>query len=67
MSLTILKPGFMALIQDYGRYGYQHMGGPMDEHAYLWANYLLDNDVNASQLEISYGGFSAHFTKEKRR
>ena len=67
MSLTVKNPGFLTLLQDYGRYGYQHIGvttgGPLDEHAYLWANYLLGNNYNAPQLEISYGGFSATFTK----
>ena len=67
MSLEVIKAGFMALVQDYGRYGYQSIGvtngGPMDEKAFLWANYLLDNDYNAPQLEISFGGFSAKFTQ----
>lgn len=65
MSLQILKPGFLSLIQDYGRYGYQSIGvsngGPLDEHAYLWSNYLLGNDYNAAQLEVNFGGFSATF------
>jgi len=67
MSLKITKSGFLTLVQDYGRYGYQHIGvtsgGPLDEHAFLWANYLLGNHYNAAQLEISVGGFSAIFTK----
>ncbi|ODS22795.1 hypothetical protein AB835_12245 [Candidatus Endobugula sertula] len=67
MSLRVIKSGFLTLIQDYGRYGYQHIGithsGPLDEHAFLWANHLLDNPYNTSQLEINYGGFSAEFTK----
>ncbi|MGS2717966.1 5-oxoprolinase subunit C family protein [Eionea flava] len=65
MSLSIVKSGFLALLQDYGRYGYQHMGvtqgGPLDEHAFLWANRLLGNHYNAPQIEISYGAFSATF------
>jgi biotin-dependent carboxylase-like uncharacterized protein len=68
MSLDIIKSGFLSLIQDYGRYGYQRLGvttgGPMDEHAFLWANYLLGNSFNAPALEISYGGFSARFTRQ---
>lgn len=67
MALDIIDAGFLSLVQDYGRYGCQHVGvtrgGPMDEHAFLWANYLLGNDFNAPQLEISMGGFSAHFKK----
>ena len=57
----------MTLLQDYGRFGYEQFGitrsGPMDEHAFLWANKLLGNDFNAAQLEICMGGFTACFTK----
>jgi biotin-dependent carboxylase-like uncharacterized protein len=68
MSLQVLHSNFLALIQDYGRYGYQSIGvtngGPLDEHAFLWANYLLDNHYDAAQLEVSYGNFSAVFTED---
>ena len=67
MSLSILSCGFLTLIQDFGRYGLQRNGithgGPLDEHAYLWANRLLNNHYNSPQLEISYGGFAARFNK----
>jgi len=67
MSLNIIKPGPLTLIQDFGRYGLQQYGithgGPLDEHAYLWANHLLNNHYNDAQLEITMGGFSACFTK----
>jgi biotin-dependent carboxylase-like uncharacterized protein len=67
MALEIINSGFMALIQDYGRYGYHNLGvssgGPLDEHAYLWANRLLLNTFNAPCLEVTVGGFSARFTK----
>lgn len=66
MSLEIIKAGPQTLVQDYGRYGLQHFGitnsGSMDEHAFLWANKLLDNHFNAPQLEICMGGFEARFT-----
>ncbi len=68
MSLEVTNAGFLALIQDFGRYGLQKYGitngGPLDEHAYLWANRLLGNHYNAAQLEISFGGFSCRFTKK---
>ena len=68
MSLRVIKSGFLTLLQDYGRYGYQHIGlthsGPLDEHAYLWANRLLANHYNAPQLEISYGVFAAEFLED---
>lgn len=67
MALELTNPGFLSLIQDYGRYGLQRQGitqgGPLDEHAYLWANRLLNNHYNAAQIEISVGGFVARFTR----
>ena len=68
MSLHIIQSGFLSLLQDYGRYGYHHSGlthgGPLDEHAFLWANRLLANHYNASQIEISYGVFKAEFLED---
>ena len=62
MSFDVLEAGMLALVQDAGRYGYQHMGvttgGPMDEFAFFWANRLLNNDLNAPQIEITFGRFS---------
>ncbi len=59
MSFEIVNPGVLALLQDDGRYGYQHLGvttgGPMDEHAFVWANHLLGNAPGSAQLEITYG------------
>lgn len=67
MTLRITQSNVLALIQDYGRYGYQNVGlttgGPLDEHAFLWANYLLENHFNAAQIEVTYGAFSAVFTE----
>lgn len=68
MSLEIINSSFLALVQDFGRFGLQKYGitngGPVDEHAYLWANYLLRNNFNAPQIEVSMGAFSARFTKK---
>ncbi|MBV1841269.1 MULTISPECIES: biotin-dependent carboxyltransferase family protein [Photobacterium] len=65
MTLRILTPGPLSLVQDLGRHGHQHIGvspgGPMDEHAFLWANRLLDNPLNAAQIEIAMGQFSCEF------
>ncbi|MCX4029175.1 biotin-dependent carboxyltransferase [Endozoicomonas sp. SM1973] len=59
MAFKVINPGLISVIQDFGRYGYQHIGvttgGPMDEHAFLWANRLLDNAFDAAQLEITIG------------
>ncbi|WP_051986069.1 biotin-dependent carboxyltransferase family protein [Pseudidiomarina salinarum] len=61
--LQIQQPGLLATLQDFGRYGYLAQGittgGPVDEHAFLWANRLLGNHYNAAQIEITVGGFSA--------
>lgn len=65
MSLDIIQAGPLSLLQDLGRYGYQDVGvtpgGSMDTHAFYWANRLLDNDINASQIEITMGPFRACF------
>ena len=62
MSFEVLDGGMLALLQDSGRYGYQHIGvttgGPMDEHAFRWANRLLDNPPEAAQIEINIGRLS---------
>ncbi|MDO8826134.1 biotin-dependent carboxyltransferase family protein [Methylophaga sp.] len=59
-GLKVLKPGILTLVQDLGRFAYQHIGlspgGAADEHAFLWANRLLDNPPNSPTLEICFGG-----------
>lgn len=68
MSLTIEKSGLLSLLQDLGRYGYQDIGvttgGPMDDRAFNWANKLLDNPENATQIEITMGAFVACFNQK---
>ena len=62
MAFNVKKSVMLALIQDLGRFGYQAAGlttgGPMDEMAFRWGNALLNNDENASQIEITFGLFS---------
>lgn len=59
MSFSIIKPGFLATVQDTGRYGYADSGlsqsGVADEHAYHWANYLLGNHFNDAAVEMTLG------------
>jgi len=59
-GLRIIKPGFLTLLQDAGRSGVMHQGlacgGPMDRHAWAWANRLVGNPWNTTTLEISFGG-----------
>ncbi|MCH9691214.1 MAG: biotin-dependent carboxyltransferase family protein [Gammaproteobacteria bacterium] len=65
MTLTVLTAGPLSLLQDPGRRGHQHLGvscgGPMDEHAFNWANHLLGNLSNAVQIEITLGPFRCRF------
>ncbi|PID55117.1 MAG: allophanate hydrolase [Gammaproteobacteria bacterium] len=60
MSFEVTQAGVMSLLQDAGRYG-QHglgltTGGPADAHAYVLCQRLLNNDHNATAVEISFGG-----------
>ncbi len=59
-GFTVIHPGLMSQLQDAGRLGHQHVGlttgGPLDEHAFLWANHLLKNPWDAAAVEISFGG-----------
>ncbi|MGD8170616.1 biotin-dependent carboxyltransferase family protein [Vibrio sp. TRT 21S02] len=58
-TITVVKPGPLTLLQDFGRFGVAHMGlaqgGPVDDYAYSWANHLLGNPVNSPVLEITLG------------
>ncbi|RUO62148.1 biotin-dependent carboxyltransferase family protein [Pseudidiomarina insulisalsae] len=66
--LQVQRPGLLATLQDYGRYGHLAEGithgGPMDERAFLWGNRLLGNAFNAAQIEITLGQFQATFLQE---
>lgn len=58
-GLRVLKPGPLSLLQDGGRYGWQHLGvspaGPLDLHAAAWANRLLGNPWGTPLLEVALG------------
>jgi len=60
MSLLVQTPGFLATVQDAGRFGYQRFGvpvsGPMDAFAHAAANRLAGNDPGAAALEFAYSG-----------
>ena len=60
VGFSVVHPGLMSQLQDGGRIGHQHVGlttgGPLDEHAFLWANHLLKNPWDAAAVEISFGG-----------
>lgn len=59
-GFRVVRPGVLSLVQDLGRFGYQHLGltngGAADEHAFLWANRLLGNAPNSAAVEVCFGG-----------
>ena len=59
-GFSVKQPGLLSLLQDRGRFGAHNLGlttgGPLDSLAFDWANRLLDNDANATCLEIGFGG-----------
>ena len=60
MSFKVIKSSFLSTVQDYGRLTHGEHGmsqsGVMDEHAYAWANHLLNNHFNDAVIEITFGG-----------
>ncbi|WP_227368272.1 biotin-dependent carboxyltransferase family protein [Halomonas sp. M20] len=62
VQLRVEQAGPLALLQDAGRFGVRRLGvtqgGPVDIHAWAWANHLLDNRWGAATLEITFGGLS---------
>lgn len=60
MSLEVIQPGILSLLQDRGRFGAHRIGltngGPLDPEAFFWCNRLLDNPANATAVEVSFGG-----------
>ncbi len=57
--IEVIKPGQLSLIHDFGRFGHSQLGltqgGPIDDYAYSWANFLLRNDKNSVVIEITLG------------
>ncbi|GGP27030.1 biotin-dependent carboxyltransferase family protein [Silvimonas amylolytica] len=65
MSISILKTGALATVQDAGRYDGAQWGVPrsgvMDIPAWLIGNLLVGNQPDLAAIEITLGGFSAQF------
>ncbi|MFF1878172.1 biotin-dependent carboxyltransferase family protein [Leifsonia sp. NPDC058230] len=65
MSLRILDPGPLAVIEDLGRPGRAGIGvspsGALDRAALRLGNRLLGNDEGCAGVEILLGGFAARF------
>lgn len=58
MSLRIIKAGLLDTVQDWGRYGYQHLGvgvgGVMDRFSAGLANALLGKPLTDAVLELYF-------------
>lgn len=67
MGISVLNPGLLTTIQDFGRYGYQKFGvivsGAMDTYAMRLANIVVGNDENEGILEITLIGPSLKLEK----
>ncbi|MES2327975.1 MAG: biotin-dependent carboxyltransferase family protein [Bacteroidota bacterium] len=65
MSLHIIKHGLLDLVQDAGRYGYQHLGinpgGVMDSIAMRVANILVGNDPSEAVIEMHFPAAEIEF------
>jgi 5-oxoprolinase (ATP-hydrolysing) subunit C len=61
-GLQVLQAGPLSLLQDGGRFGWQHLGvspaGPLDVSAAAWANRLLNNPWGTPLLEVAMGGLT---------
>lgn len=60
MSLRVLQPGILSLLQDSGRTGQHRIGltngGPLDPDAFNLCNRLLENTPGSTAIEVSFGG-----------
>ena len=59
-DLEVLQPGLLSLLHDGGRFGKANLGlttgGPLDPWASSIANQLVGNDLDATLIEVSFGG-----------
>jgi biotin-dependent carboxylase-like uncharacterized protein len=59
-GFKVIKAGILSLLQDGGRFGFNHLGlcsgGPMDKEAFRWSNRLCSNPENSGVIEVSIGG-----------
>lgn len=67
MSIRIVTPGALSLVQDHGRFGYLQYGvtqsGAMDQIAFAAANHILNNPVGSAEIEMTLMGITAEFTE----
>jgi biotin-dependent carboxylase-like uncharacterized protein len=63
VTLEVLQPGPLALVEDLGRPGLAHMGvsrsGAADRRSHTLANRLVANPGDRATVEVTMGGFTA--------
>ena len=68
MSVRVLRPGLLTMVQDNGRRGLQHLGivpgGAMDPAAFAFANALVGNSAGEAALEITLLGPQLEFGED---
>jgi len=68
MSIRIIKQGILDIVQDAGRYGYQHLGinpgGVADRLAFSVANMLVGNKEDEAVIELHYPASSILFEED---
>lgn len=68
MSIKIIQPGALSLIQDSGRFGFMQYGvtqsGAMDQISYAAANHIAGNPAGAAEIEMTLMGLTAEFTED---
>ncbi|PID43861.1 MAG: allophanate hydrolase [Proteobacteria bacterium] len=70
-KMQVVSPGFLATVQDQGRYLCQHLGlaeaGALDKHALFWGNRLVGNKPGCSPaVEILLGNSTFTFDSATR-
>ena len=64
-SIQVVRCGFMALVQDQGRFGFQELGvsvsGAADKEALDVGNILVGNPPGSAALEVMLGDFEIEF------
>jgi biotin-dependent carboxylase-like uncharacterized protein len=68
MTLTVLRPGPLALLQDAGRHGHSADGvgrsGPADRASHARANRLVGNQPGATAVEVTLGGLAVRAERD---
>ena len=71
MTLTVLRPGPLALLQDAGRRGHAADGvgrsGAADRASHARANLLVGNDPGAVAIEVTLGGLAVRAERDADR